>query len=82
MKITAYPSSVEQQMRRFYCSLNEPGRRQYAAIEALKLGHGGIKYIGDLFRCDPKTIAKGIEELSAEEALDTTRQRKKGADAK
>ena len=82
MKTTAYPSPVEQQMRRFYCSLNEPGRRRYAAVEALKLGHGGIKYAADLFGCDSKTVAKGIEELSADEALDTARQRKKGADAK
>ena len=69
-------------MRRFHCSLNEPRQRQYAAIEALKLVHGGIKYVDDLFYCDPKTIAKGIEEPSAKEALNTTRQRKKGADEK
>lgn len=79
--MTPYPVSVEQQMQRFYRSLNERDRRRYAAIEALKLGHGGIDYTANVFGCDPKTIAKGIKELNAEIELDTRRQRKKGADA-
>ena len=76
-----YTLSVEQQMQRFYHSLNERDRRRYAGIEALKLGHGGIEYISGLLTCDSKTIAKGIKELKAEEALDTTQQRKKGVAA-
>ena len=77
-----YPLAVEQQMQRFYRSLNERDRRRYAAIEALKLGHGGIESVARLLGCDPKTIAKGLQELAAGEELDTARQRKKGVDAK
>ena len=76
-----YPLPIEQQMQRFYQSLNERDRRRYAAIEAVKLGHGGIEYVGGVLDCDGKTIAKGIQELEAEE-LDTGRQRKKGVVAK
>ena len=75
-----YSSVVEGQMGRFYRSLNERDRRRYAAVEATKLGHGGIEYIARLFGCDPKTIASGITELEGDEELDTSRQRKKGGD--
>lgn len=37
-----YPLEIEQQMQMFYRSLSEKDRRRYAAIEALKLGWGGI----------------------------------------
>ena len=69
-------------MQRFYHSLNERDRRRYAAVEALKLGHGGIEYIARTFECDQKTIAKGIKELEAEDEWDMSRQRKKGAGVK
>lgn len=69
-------------MQRFYHSLNERDRRRYAAVEALKLCHGGIEYIAGTFACDQKTIAKGIKKLATEEEWDMSRQRKKGAGAK
>ena len=37
-----YPKLVEDQMVKFFRSLNERDRRRYAAVEAAKLGHGGI----------------------------------------
>jgi hypothetical protein len=68
-------------MHRFYRSLNERDRRRYAAVEAVRLGHGGQEYIAQLLGCDPKTIRQGLAELDSDEALDTRRQRKKGVDA-
>ena len=76
-----YPKVVEGQMGKFFRSLNERDRRRYAAVEAAKLGHGGIEYISRVLGCDPKTIGQGIAELESEEELATDRQRKKGADA-
>lgn len=67
-------------MVRFYCSLNERDRRRYAAIEAVKLGHGGIQYISDLLRCDRKTIARGMVELNAEQEPSTSRVRQSGGE--
>jgi hypothetical protein len=73
-----YPSNVERMMKRLYRSLRENDRRRYAAIEAAKIGHGGLEYIAHLLGCDPKTIRQGQQELQAEDELDTERLRKKG----
>ena len=37
----AYSLEIEHTMQRYYHSLSEKDRRRYAAIEAIKLGHGG-----------------------------------------
>lgn len=74
-----YPGDLERHMVSLYGSLSEKDRRRYAAVEAEKLGHGGVQYICDLFECDPDTIRHGaqdIEQLPADEAKG--RVRKKG----
>ena len=76
-----YSAELERQMSRFYRSLNERERRRYAAVEAAKLGHGGVEYLSRLLGCDPKTIRQGISEMQSDGELETQRQRKKGADA-
>ena len=77
----AYTLEVERMMRRLFDSLRENDRRRYAAIEAAKLGHGGIDYIARVLDCDPKTIRRGLEELEGEDDLNAGRSRKKGVDA-
>ncbi len=75
----AYAEPIERQMQAFYDSLSEKDRRRYAAVEAEKLGHGGVQYIADLFGCDPDTIRQGrrdVEQLPADAA--EGRIRKKG----
>ena len=76
----AYSPAVERKMKRLFDSLRENDQRRYAAVEATKLGHGGIEYIARVLRCDPKTIRRGLTELEAEDDLDTNRVRKKGVD--
>lgn len=74
-----YDEGVERHMVRLYDSLSEKDRRRYAAVEAEKLGHGGIAYVAELFGCDPETIRHGaldIEQLPEDEAAG--RVRKKG----
>lgn len=61
--MTPYPHHVEQTMRIFFESLRENDRRRYAAVEATKLGHGGIEYISRLLGIDPKTIGQGQRDL-------------------
>ena len=58
-----YSPEIEHSMRMFYDSLSEKDRRRYAAIEAAKLGHGGLEYISTLLGCDPKTIRQGQNDL-------------------
>jgi hypothetical protein len=77
----AMPTAIELMMRRLYGSLGEMDRRRYAAIEAAKLGHGGIEYVAAVLGCDPKTIRQGLAELESQEPLESDRQRKKGVDA-
>ena len=76
-----YSADVERLMRRLFGSLKECDRRRYAAIEAAKLGHGGVEYIAAVLGCDPKTIRLGLTELEGEAELDTGRIRKRGAAA-
>ncbi len=43
-------------MRTFFAVLSERDRRLYAAVEASKLGHGGICYIASVLGCCERTI--------------------------
>ena len=76
-----YAAEVEQKMQRVFGWLSEKDRRRYAAVEAAKLGHGGVEYIARVLACDPKTIRQGLKELEQPEDPAAGRVRKKGADA-
>jgi len=78
----AYSTAIERMMKRLYDSLAESARRRYAAIEATKLGHGGVEYIAQVLQCDPKSIRRGLAELEGTENLETDRIRKEGVDEK
>ena len=58
-----YADEIVLTMKRFFDSLSEKDRRRYAAIEAIKLGNGGQKYICEILGCDPDTVKIGTEEL-------------------
>lgn len=77
-----YSPAIEAQMRMFYQSLSEKDRRRYAAIEARKLGRGGLSYIAHLLSCDRHTITQGMQELTDPEALKQTRIRRAGGGRK
>ncbi len=62
-KLKPYGEEVEEQMKNLYQSLSEKDRRRYAAIEAKKLGYGGISYICRLFGCDESSVKRGLNEL-------------------
>jgi len=79
--VDKYPEDIERKMKQLFAWLSEKDRRRYAAIEALKLGHGGIEYIAQLLPCDPKTIRQGMQDLDQPADPATNRVRKKGADA-
>jgi hypothetical protein len=77
-----YSADVERKMQRFFSWLSEKDRRRYAAVEAAKLGQGGIEYIARVLVCDPKTIRQGLHDLEDEEDAAAGRIRKKGGDAR
>lgn len=67
---------------KFYLTLDERQRRHFAALEAEKLGHGGIKLVSESFRIHRETISKAISEINSSENLVSTRLRKPGAGRK
>ena len=69
-------------MKDTYIGLSEKERRKYAAVEAIKLPHGGITYIAGLFRCSRKTVHIGIKELNDPENTDKNRIRRVGGGRK
>lgn len=74
-----YSPELCERMKAFYDSLSEKDRRRYAAVEAEKLGHGGVEYISQVFGCDTNTIRQGrsdVAQLPNDEAAG--RVRKKG----
>ena len=58
-----YAPAIEQLLRQYYQSLSEKDRRRFAAVEAIRLGHGGTRYIATVLGCDPQTIQEGMREL-------------------
>lgn len=77
-----YSNEIEQFISDFHKSLSEKDKRRYAAIEAIKLGHGGTSYIATVLGCDTKTIRKGISELDDEERMNQVEIRKNGGGRK
>ena len=78
----SYPIAIEQKMQRLYQSFSERDRRRYAAIEAAKLGWGGISYISALLRCSYTSIRLGLGELESEVAMSSERIRANGGGRK
>jgi len=58
-----YEKSHEEQMRTYFRSLPEDHRRRYAAIEAQKIGFGGVAYISQVLGISRQTIYTGMQEL-------------------
>ena len=75
-----YPPEVEEAMRGLFQSLSERERRHYAAVEAAKLGRGGLTYLATVLGCDVKTIRRGQRERVQPPPLPPGRSRKKGGD--
>lgn len=66
-------------MKTLFSSLSEKDRRRYAAVEAKKLGHGGIVYIATLFGCMEKTIRRGLLDIESTESMEQAGVRRAGA---
>ena len=69
-------------MQWYYQSLSEKDRRRSAALEAKKLGYGGITYISKLLGCNYRTMALGIEELPNLGVMSSPRIRRLGGGRK
>jgi len=82
MKIEPYTKEIELQMQNFHKSLSEKDKRRYAAIEAIKLGYGGVSYICRILGCDNHTVTRGQKELQLELPQGERKIRKAGGGRK
>src|ERR1700736_881053 len=65
----------------FYSLLDEQQRRLYAGLESLKLGRGGDRSLADFLDLDPHTVARGRQQLLAQD-VEVDRARKTGGGRK
>ena len=77
-----YDEHVEKKMRAVFEQLSERDRRLYAAVEALKLPHGGIGYVARVLGCSRGTVRRGLRELRAGRWLPRGRSREPGGGRK
>lgn len=63
----AYEKNEEHRLMNLFMSrLNEQERRWYAALEAQKLGHGGLEKIAKITGLHVNTIRRGRNELASD----------------
>jgi len=77
-----YLKDIEAQMVKIYKSLSEKDRRHYVAIEATKLGYGGVSYLSRVFKCNHEVITRGQKELKTEDLEHNNRIRRVGGGRK
>lgn len=58
-----FTTEIEGRMRAFYETLSEKDGRRFAALEAKRLGYGGITYIAGVLGCSTRTIERAAGEL-------------------
>ena len=80
--MTPYPPEIERAMKQFADSLRENDRRRYAAIEAAKLGRGGVAYVTRILGLDQKTLLRGRHDLAMLADQPKDRVRKPGGGRK
>ena len=77
-----YETEIEGEMRGFFETLTEKDKRQYAAIEALKIGYGGQRYMANVLGISTKTIQRGQAEIESGNRPPADRIRREGAGRK
>lgn len=77
-----YGPEIESQMRAFFQTLSEKDKRQYAALEAQKIGYGGQTYIAAVLGVSTKTIQRGQREIETLNRAPANRIRRHGGGRK
>ena len=71
------PDELQAAIVLFYSLLDERQRRLYAGLESLKLGHGGDRRIAAVLGLDASTVARGRQQLLAQD-VQRERVRRRG----
>ena len=75
------PEEVKAAILLFYSLLDEQQRRLYAGLESLKLGRGGDRQLAGFLDLDPHTVARGRQQLLAQD-VEVDRARRAGGGRK
>lgn len=68
--------------KKFYLSLSEKDKRNYAASEALKIGYHGVTEVSERLGINKHTIRQGIKDFNSIEKWKPTKIRKDGGGGK
>jgi hypothetical protein len=82
MKKEDFEYKIEEQERFFYTQLSECSKRQYAGLEAMKIGYNGVAVISNKFGIHKHTIRKGKKELIEQIIPPANKIRQKGGGRK
>jgi hypothetical protein len=61
------PDDLRARIILYFSLLDEKQQRLYAGLESFKLGYGGDRKVAEFLGMDPHTVARGREQLLAEE---------------
>ncbi len=81
MKTLQY-NSIKNRYKKIAPELTEKTRRCWAAVEAQELGYGGVSAVSRATGLTPRTIGRGIKELSGDVQVDAGKQRMPGGGRK
>jgi negative regulator of genetic competence, sporulation and motility len=82
MKKEDFNYDIEKHEKFFYSTLSERSKRQYAALEAMKVGYYGVKEISLKFDIHVHTVRKGKKELLSQIVPPANKVRQKGGGRK
>lgn len=68
----------QNQEKKFFLSLSEKDKRNYAALEALKIGYHGVTEVSKRLEINKHTIRQGIKEFNSVEPWKPSKIRKDG----
>jgi len=82
MKKIDFTYDIEKHEDFFYSQLSERGKRQYAGLEAMKLGYNGVEKVSKRFSIHKHTVRKGKKELLEQVLPPANKIRQKGGGRK
>jgi len=82
MKKEDFEYDIDKHESFFYSQLSERGKRQYAGLEAMKLGYNGVNDVSKRLGIHKHTIRKGKKELLDRIIPPTNKIRQKGGGRK
>jgi len=82
MKKADFRYEIDKHERFFYSQLSERGKRQYAGLEAMKIGYNGVSVISQRFDIHKHTVRAGKKELIEQAVPPFNKIRQKGGGRK